>query len=343
MEKTVNRPAGGDRDRDAAAPIAFVALQDFDDPCAWEMASHPWEILGTRVETPFRHQKRILVTPNWLAYCESFQGALRIQGLTPAGMFGYSVPLRTGGSSSFWGGSLHERGLPASLPGALDARVDAGQSQLILLVRLDWLRAQVDTAIFDDLEQAALRRLLPAAVRERQALGIWLLSLLARFHYAPWLLTEPAVVNSIEHDLLRWLLSTVRLPDQPASRPTPNRRRRGFDRAIEWLREADLSTLDCAGLTALAGVSRRTLDYAFHAELGLSPWEFVHKLRLHGVRRALHVAESGTSTVADVAAAHGFYQFGRFAGDYRRAFGELPSATLRRPCPERIGGLLEPA
>jgi transcriptional regulator GlxA family with amidase domain len=34
-------------------------------------------------------------------------------------------------------------------------------------------------------------------------------------------------------------------------------------------------------------------------------------------------------TVGRAAAEVGFFQFGRFAGSYRQAFGELPSATLR--------------
>ena len=39
----------------------------------------------------------------------------------------------------------------------------------------------------------------------------------------------------------------------------------------------------------------------------------------------------GTSaTVTDVALNSGFTQFGRFAAEYRKAFGELPSATVRR-------------
>jgi adenylate cyclase len=36
------------------------------------------------------------------------------------------------------------------------------------------------------------------------------------------------------------------------------------------------------------------------------------------------------ATVTDIALANGFSQLGRFAGQYRRLFGELPSATLRR-------------
>jgi transcriptional regulator GlxA family with amidase domain len=45
------------------------------------------------------------------------------------------------------------------------------------------------------------------------------------------------------------------------------------------------------------------------------------------VRRQLEGATPGTS-VADVAAAYGFYNPGRFAKYYRERYGELPSATV---------------
>jgi AraC family ethanolamine operon transcriptional activator len=342
MQGTVKDPVAPGPRQDAEVPRAFVSIQDIDDPCVWELESLPWEVLGGRIAAPFRHQKRILVTPSWLLYSESFAGGLHIQGMTPAGMLGFSVPIRVGQGASFWGGPLHERGLPASLPGVVDARIEAGQSQLIVLVRLDWLRAQVDPLTYDGLERAALRRVLPATPTGREALGIWLLGLLARFHHAPGHLAEPAVVSSLEQDLLRWLLATVRFADTTSPRPMLNRRRRGFDRAIEGLRQVELATVDCSLLTTLAGVSRRTLEYAFQDEVGLSPRGFIYKLRLHAVRRALLAADPAGATVGDIAAAHGFYQFGRFAGDYRSAFGELPSVTLRRPCAAPAGGLLRP-
>jgi transcriptional regulator GlxA family with amidase domain len=85
-----------------------------------------------------------------------------------------------------------------------------------------------------------------------------------------------------------------------------------------------------AELSRMAGVSERTLRAAFREALGLSPKQYTLAERLRAVRDALRAADPKTTTVTDVAMAYGFFELGRFAGRYRLAFGESPSATLRQ-------------
>jgi AraC family ethanolamine operon transcriptional activator len=74
------------------------------------------------------------------------------------------------------------------------------------------------------------------------------------------------------------------------------------------------------------GASRRKLNYCFQDVLGTSPVKYLRAVRLNGVRRELR---SGTAAVQDVAARWGFWHLGQFSLDYKRQFGELPSATLK--------------
>jgi AraC family transcriptional regulator, ethanolamine operon transcriptional activator len=82
-------------------------------------------------------------------------------------------------------------------------------------------------------------------------------------------------------------------------------------------------------LCATANVSERTLQYAFHDIMGMSPLTYLHRLRLHRARNELQESESGSTTVTDVAMNWGFWHFGEFSRAYKNCFGELPSKTLK--------------
>jgi transcriptional regulator GlxA family with amidase domain len=70
-------------------------------------------------------------------------------------------------------------------------------------------------------------------------------------------------------------------------------------------------------------VGERTLQCAFRERFGLTPAAFLKSCRLAAVRNALRRAAPEAS-VADIAAAFGFWHTGQFAVDYKRAFGGTP-------------------
>lgn len=78
-----------------------------------------------------------------------------------------------------------------------------------------------------------------------------------------------------------------------------------------------------------AGVSWRSLNYAFRDIFGVTPKRYLQATRLDGVRKELH-RRGPSARISDVANAWGFWHMGQFAADYRRQFGELPSETLQR-------------
>lgn len=75
-------------------------------------------------------------------------------------------------------------------------------------------------------------------------------------------------------------------------------------------------------------VSRRTLQNAFNTVTGQSPLYHLRSLRLGEVKRALIARKN--ADVGDVAFEHGFTHLGRFAAEYKKLFGELPSVTKLR-------------
>ncbi len=94
----------------------------------------------------------------------------------------------------------------------------------------------------------------------------------------------------------------------------------------EKLEDSSTCPLSIAELCVQLGLSRRTLQYAFHDALNLNPVAYLRAVRLNNVRRELRHGES----VTFAATKWGFWHLGTFAKDYRNMFGELPSATLKR-------------
>ena len=87
--------------------------------------------------------------------------------------------------------------------------------------------------------------------------------------------------------------------------------------------------LTIEALALVTGVSARTLFHSFRKSRGYSPMDFAKRIRLGHARRMLEEGDASTA-VTTVAYTCGFGNLGHFSGYYRRAFGELPSATLRR-------------
>ncbi|MBI1248627.1 helix-turn-helix domain-containing protein [bacterium] len=83
-------------------------------------------------------------------------------------------------------------------------------------------------------------------------------------------------------------------------------------------------------LTTATQVSERTLRTMFREYYGMPPRRFLLVHRLNQVYSVLRTADLNETTVTAIAAQFGFAHFGRFAGAYRKLFGETPSATLSK-------------
>ncbi len=99
-------------------------------------------------------------------------------------------------------------------------------------------------------------------------------------------------------------------------------------RACEFMHAHWNTPLELAGIAAAAEVSERTLLSAFRQFRGTSPMQYLRELRLAEAHRALKGTTCHAS-VAEIALDCGFTHLGRFAGAYRKRFGELPSETAR--------------
>lgn len=73
------------------------------------------------------------------------------------------------------------------------------------------------------------------------------------------------------------------------------------------------------------GVSERNLRYVFNNKIGFGPKKYIDNLKLNKVRKELLM--NGNERVNILANKYGLWHAGKFASDYKRLFGELPSKT----------------
>lgn len=130
--------------------------------------------------------------------------------------------------------------------------------------------------------------------------------------------------SELEGFVVRYLSGPV--PPESFSR---TKARQVVRKAQKYALERMAEPITVGDLCAHTHTSRRTLQACFEQVVGTSPAAFLKVARLNGVHHQLQLG-LGRRSIADVAAEWGFWHLSQFAADYRRLFGELPSATARR-------------
>lgn len=144
------------------------------------------------------------------------------------------------------------------------------------------------------------------------------------------LLASPLGVTAIEQTLMTALLTAQSSNysaalARRASPATP----RHVKRAEELIRAHPERPLTVGDLAVASGVSVRTLFEGFRRFRCTTPMALLRAVRLEQAHADIEAAPP-TENIANIAFKWGFVHLGRFAHDYRRCFGELPSATLRK-------------
>jgi AraC-like DNA-binding protein len=143
------------------------------------------------------------------------------------------------------------------------------------------------------------------------------------------LLEHPLAALRLEQVLMLTLLLTqpnnysaaLEQPPKMAG-PTP------IAQAIELIRTRPEHPWTVATLAAEVAVSVRSLQVGFARSVGQAPMRYLRQVRLERVHDELTQAESGATTITQAASRWGFTHLGRFASEYRKAYGEPPSASL---------------
>jgi AraC-like DNA-binding protein len=181
----------------------------------------------------------------------------------------------------------------------------------------DWPAAPLELAPTIDLTSGpgrSLAQLLYLGVEELETQG-----------GVPW---NALVISQFEQLVMtRLLLEHPHNHSDAVSRPERLVSPRGVKRAIEYMHANLEAPITLADLVTVSGVAGRTLFQHFRAFKGVPPMRYLRQRRLEQARRNLLCA-TPDETVTTIAMRWGFSHMGRFAVEYRRHFGESPSATL---------------
>ena len=148
----------------------------------------------------------------------------------------------------------------------------------------------------------------------------------SELNQAATFLQSPLATKEIEDSLLALFIASV----DDDSDDDRDRKPLYLRRAEEYIAANLAEPVSVADIAASAGISVPTLTRAFKRYHEIGPKAFLRQRRLERAQQELLAAQPLETTVVEIAMRYGFFQLSHFADNYRKAFGELPSETLRR-------------
>jgi len=97
-------------------------------------------------------------------------------------------------------------------------------------------------------------------------------------------------------------------------------------KAVTWLRDNFMKTLNVAELASMTGMSRSTLNHHFRGLTAMSPLQFQKQLRLHTARQKMLTEELDAASAAYQVGYESPSQFNR---EYKRFFGQPPMRDIQ--------------
>ena len=146
----------------------------------------------------------------------------------------------------------------------------------------------------------------------------------------PQPLTGNEAMHGLEQQIIHELMGCIVSAARDTGSSSWRRSHQTMVRLERYLADALRRDLAVKDLCSVLGISDRRLRSDCATHLGVSFVPYTKLKRLQAVRQTLAAGLESDATVADVAHQFGFHHPGRFAGFYRKLYGELPSVTASR-------------
>ena len=317
-----------------AVPPAFSEVLESSDIDAHAQAQGGWNLHYEQLSGgSFRGRLHRVVLPGLTLLREDTAPSLRQRGRLSPDAYGFAMALNDGADLFFNGQRVPDHAVMCGRGDAIDMTTPASCTLIAIVV---------DRSLLDPLWQRMYQKPLAAwleqqlvlqttadkasALRDLHLTMLDQASVLAVRASAAQM-TDQTLRQLRDEVLIEWIEALPARVDTSAL-DTLQRRKRLVDQACELMLSRSDEPLSVLEVCTQVGISRRKLNYCFQDVLGTTPVKYLRAVRLNGVRRDLRRAAPG-ETVQDIATRWGFWHLSQFAQDYRRLFGELPSATLK--------------
>jgi AraC family ethanolamine operon transcriptional activator len=297
----------------------------------------PWQVSLRQISPgSFQGTMQFARIGEFLIYRDNWSQRTLATGALPADYFAVAGPARPNGGIHWCNAELNTQRLALALPDAeLDFIIPSQTPHLVLLMPVHYLKAWLG-------EESASSLLLSKHHHlqcDPQLIGRFLIRLqwmLDKYVGQPALLTDPGEQRAARNYLLDELAELDPSPHQNSPNIRRNSQHLALRRALDY-GESLRASVSVPEFARKTGINQRSLELLFNKTLGITPRQYLYRLRLHHVHRELQLRRPAERCVTEVAASWGFSELGRFAGDYRHLFGELPSATLKKhPAIKRV-------
>jgi AraC-like DNA-binding protein len=142
---------------------------------------------------------------------------------------------------------------------------------------------------------------------------------------------HPITARHLTHLLVAGLLSTAGHDQAHQVHATTDRLDPPVRVAMTWIHDHYADPVGTRDIARAAGMTPRTLQRRFSAQVGMGPVEYLRRVRLvHARDELLAATPTRTTTVTDLAHGSGYLSRTWFSALYRRTYGEYPAETLRR-------------
>ncbi|NJM54724.1 MAG: helix-turn-helix domain-containing protein [Verrucomicrobiae bacterium] len=242
------------------------------------------------------------------------------------------VPLRWRGELRYNGQQIQNPSLLACGPGTTYVRTGSDPEVCALMYKeAEFLAA---AAVWSGRSPEDWRRHRAELIRVDQGRDGFLArlqSVLKDMERHPEVFESPQAQSLLSESLTTSYLAAAEIAGLAGTKPARSllSKSRTVRKCREYLNDHLPGKVTKLELCQAAGVSARSLQDAFHSICGLAPSEFLKSRRLHEARRLLREGDPESTSVKRCALEAGFWEFGRFAVEYRQHFGESPSETLR--------------